>query len=104
METAPAFHVTPAEGDTPGAFACFPFDRELVQRFREAFPRARWREEESCWFVPGTTAPNRLDRWIAGELAALDRHADAKGRDAFTFNPLQSRYLEIADDLGVRTP
>jgi hypothetical protein len=104
METAPAFHVTPTEGEKPGAFACFPYDRELVQRFRETFPRARWRDEESCWFVPGPTAPNRLDRWIAGELAALDRHADAKGRDAFTFNPLQSRYLEITDDLGVRTP
>ena len=104
METAPAFNVTPAEGEKPGAFACFPYDRELVARFREAFPRARWREAESCWFVPGPTAPGRLDRWIAGELAALDRHADAKGRDAFAFAPFESRYLEIGEDLGVRTP
>jgi hypothetical protein len=104
METAPAFHVTPADGDKPGAFACFPYDRALVQRFRDAFPRARWREEEECWFVPGLTAPDRLDRWIARELADLDRHADDKGRDAFAFAPLESRYLEAGEDLGVRTP
>jgi hypothetical protein len=75
-----------------------------VQRFREAFSRARWRPEEGCWFVPGTTAARRLDQWVARELESLDRHADAKGRDAFAFEPLHSPYLEVGQDLAVRTP
>ena len=104
MEPATAFRVTPSEGEKPGAFVAFPYDRELVQRFRETFPRARWRDEEACWFVPGTTAPERLDAWLSRELEALDRHADAKGRDAFAFDPLRSPYLQVGDDLRVRTP
>src|SRR5687767_11135927 len=104
MELATDFRVTPAEGEKPGAFVAFPYDRELVQRFRETFPRARWREDEACWFVPGTTAPERLDAWLSRELAALDRHADAKGRDAYSFDPLHSRYLVVGEDLGIRTP
>ena len=90
--------------DRPGAFAAFPFDRELIGRFREAFPRARFRRRESRWFVPGTTAERRIQGWIDQELAARDAHADAKGRDAYAFEPLASRYLEVADDLVVRTP
>jgi hypothetical protein len=104
MEPATAFRVTPSEGEKPGAVVAFPYDRELVQRFRETFPRARWRDEEACWFVPGTTAPERLDAWLSRELEALDRHADAKGRDAFAFDPLRSPYLQVGDDLRVRTP
>jgi hypothetical protein len=104
MEPAAEFRVTPAEGERPGAFVAFPYDRELVQRFRETFPRARWRGDEACWFVPGPTAPARLDAWLSRELAALDRHADAKGRDAYSFDPLQSRYLVVGEDLGIRTP
>lgn len=104
MEIASAFRVTPSEGDKPGAFAAFPYDRELVARFREAFPRARWRGDEQCWFVPGTTALRRLDAWISRELETLDRHADDKGRDAFAFEPLRSPYLIVGDDLAVRTP
>jgi hypothetical protein len=104
MELATDFRVTPSEGEKPGAFVAFPYDRELVQRFRETFPRARWREEEACWFVPGSTAPERLDAWLSRELAALDRHADAKGRDAYSFDPLESRYLVVGEDLGIRTP
>ena len=77
------------EGDKPGAYASFPFDRELVRRFREAFPRARWRGAEERWFVPGTTAARRLQVWMSQELETLDRYADAKGRDAFTFDPLE---------------
>jgi hypothetical protein len=104
MELSSAFHVTPADGEKPGAYASFPYDRELVQRFRDTFPRARWRGEEERWFVPGTTAARRLQIWIAQELETLDRYADAKGRDAFTFDPLESAYLTVADDLQVRTP
>jgi len=103
MEIAPQFQVRPA-GDKPGALASFPYDRDLVERFRETFPRARWRQAEGVWFVPGVTAARRLDVWIAGELDALDRHADAKGRDAFAFDPLESPYLTVGDDLQVRTP
>ncbi|MBJ6124573.1 hypothetical protein JAO75_04030 [Microvirga sp. BT325] len=90
--------------EKPGACAVFPYDRDLVRRFREAFPRARWRAAEQHWFVPGTTAVQRLDVWVAQELQNLDRHADEKGRDAFAFEPLESPYLTIADDLRVRTP
>ena len=104
MEIASAFRVTPAEGERPGAFAVFPYDRDLVRRFRDAFPRARWRSEEQCWFVPGTTALRRLDTWISRELETLDRHADDRGRDAFAFEPLESPYLTVGDDLVVRTP
>lgn len=105
MEIVSAFQVIPSDDDErPGAFAAFPYDRELVQRFREAFPRARWRADEQRWFVPGTTAVKRLDGWMAQELETLDRHADEKGRDAFVFEPLASPYLTVADDLQVRTP
>lgn len=105
MEIASAFQITPSDDEErPGAFAVFPYDRDLVRRFREAFTRARWRADEQMWFVPGTTAVRRLDTWMAQELETLDRHADAKGRDAFTFEPLESPYLTIADDLKVRTP
>ncbi len=104
MAPAPDFRITPVEGMRPGAHAEFPYDRELVRRFREAFPRARWREE-GHWFVPGVRAVQRLDRWMAAEQAAIDRHADAKGRDDFLFDPFESNYLEAGDDdLIVRTP
>jgi hypothetical protein len=105
MEIVSAFQVTPSDDEErPGAYAGFPYDRDLVQRFRERFPRARWRTGEGQWFVPGTTAAQRLNTWMAQELETLDRHADAKGRDAFDFEPLESRYLTVADDLKVRTP
>lgn len=104
MELSSAFEVFTREGDKPGAYASFPFDRELVRRFREAFPRARWRGAEERWFVPGTTAARRLQVWMSQELETLDRYADAKGRDAFTFDPLESSYLTVEDDLRVRTP
>jgi hypothetical protein len=105
MGIASTFQVSPSDNDErPGAYAVFPYDRELVRRFREAFPRARWRAQEDRWFVPGTTAAQRLDAWIGQELETLDRHADAKGRDAFVFEPLESPYLTIDEDLRVRTP
>ncbi|MBM6594840.1 hypothetical protein [Microvirga pudoricolor] len=104
MELVSAFRVRPAEGERPGALAAFPYDRDLVRRFREQFPRARWREAEGGWFVPGTTATTRLDTWIAGEIDKLDLYADAKGRDAFVFEPLESQYLRVGEDLEVRTP
>jgi hypothetical protein len=104
MEISSTFQITPSEGEKLGAFAKFPYDRELVRRFRETFPRARWRAGEEAWWVPGTTAARRLDTWMSQELETLDRHADAKGRDAFTFDPLESSYLSVADDLRVRTP
>ncbi|RWA97863.1 MAG: hypothetical protein EOQ33_29650 [Mesorhizobium sp.] len=90
--------------DTPGALANFPYDRMTVERFREEFPRARWSDERRSWFVPGKTAARRIDRWLAREAELLAIHADSKGRDAFAFDPISSRYLEIADDLRIRTP
>ncbi|MBF9195780.1 hypothetical protein [Microvirga terrestris] len=105
MEIASAFRIIPSDDDEkPGAYAVFPYDRDLVRRFREAFTRARWRGADERWFVPGTTAVQRLNTWMANELQNLDRHADEKGRDAFAFEPLESPYLTVADDLRVRTP
>lgn len=104
MELVSAFQIIPSDSERPGAFARFPYDRDLVRRFREAFPRARWRGEEQGWFVPGTTAVRRLNTWMAQELETLDRHADEKGRDAYFFEPLESPYLSIGEDLRIRTP
>lgn len=104
MEFVSAFQIIPSDSERPGAFAIFPYDRDLVRRFREAFPRARWRGEEQGWFVAGTTAVRRLDTWMGQELETLDRHADEKGRDAYLFEPLESAYLTIGDDLRIRTP
>ena len=88
----------------PGATAAFPFDRMTTQRFREAFPRARWRDDLGAWFVPGTTAERRLRAWSGREWPGVLSHADQRGRDAFTFEPITSPYLEAVDDLVLRTP
>ncbi|WP_449410037.1 hypothetical protein [Methylobacterium komagatae] len=88
----------------PGATAAFPYDRMTVERFRAAFPRARWRDDLGAWFVPGTTAERRLKAWSGREWTGVLAHADERGRDAFAFEPLVSPYLEVADDLVVRTP
>lgn len=95
-----------AEEDGPaGATATFPYDRLTVERFREAFPRARWNDDLKAWFVPGKTADRRIDRWLEREAAASDTYADLKGRDAFAFDPIHSSYLIVRDEgLVVRTP
>ncbi len=56
------------------------------------------------WFVPGKTATRRIDCWLAQEAEMLAIHGDSKGRDAFAFDPISSPYLEVSDDLRVRTP
>lgn len=99
-----AIEVHPAGNDKPGATASFPYDATLVTRFRAAFPRARWREDLRAWFVPGTTAARRLDRWLQRELSGALAHADERGRDAFSFDPIESRYLTATTDLQIRTP
>src|ERR1700754_4657449 len=96
--------IRPVAGDKPGIEATFPYDRGMTQRFMQAFPRARWREGKSVWFIPGKAAERRLTRWLAGELPTGGDYGDAKGRDAFTFDPIASPYLEAAEDLRVRTP
>jgi hypothetical protein len=88
----------------PGAVAAFPYDRMTVERFREAFPRARWRDDLDAWFVPGTRAEQRLMRWMSREWSGVLAYADQRGRDAFTFEPITSPYLEVADGFVVRTP
>lgn len=103
-EAAVAFRIETWDEGRPGAIATFPFDRSTVERFRSAFPRARWRDDLRAWFVPGTTAERRLNRWLGRELSGVLSYADEKGRDAFAFDPIQSTYLEAADDLRVRTP
>jgi len=88
----------------PGATAAFPYDRMTVERFRAAFPRARWRDDLGAWFVPGATAERRVRAWSSREWSGVLAYADERGRDAFTFEPITSPYLEVADDLVVRTP
>ncbi len=88
----------------PGAIAVFSYDRMTVERFRAAFPRARWRDDISAWFVPGSTAERRLKAWSGREWSGVLAYADERGRDAFAFEPITSPYLEVADDLAVRTP
>lgn len=89
---------------TPGATATFPYDRMTVERFRKAFPRARWRDDLRAWFVPGTRAERRLTAWMSREWSGVLAYADQRGRDAFTFEPITSPYLEVADGFLVRTP
>jgi hypothetical protein len=93
-----------SDDGAPGATAAFPYDRMTVERFRAAFPRARWREDLGAWFVPGTTAEQRLRAWSGREWTGVLAHADERGRDAYAFEPVTSPYLEVADDLAVRTP
>jgi hypothetical protein len=94
------------EAETPvGATTDLPHDRITVQRFRESFPRARWSDRLNAWFVPGRTAGKRIGRWLAQMEAEADAFADEKGRDAFAFEPIESRYLEAArSGLQIRTP
>jgi hypothetical protein len=93
-----------AEDGAPGAAAAFPYDRMTVERFRAAFPRARWRDDLRAWFVPGTRAERRLQAWSSREWTGVLAHADERGRDAFSFEPITSPYLEVADGFIVRTP
>lgn len=53
----------------------------------------------------GRTASRRIGRWLAEIEAEADAHADAKGRDAFVFDPIDSPYLELGKaGLRIRTP
>jgi hypothetical protein len=88
-----------------GATTDLPHDRTTVARFREAFPRARWSDRLNAWFVPGRTAEKRISRWLAEVEAEADRFADEKGRDAFAFDPIESRYLDATPaTLQIQTP
>lgn len=92
------------EGRT-GALASFSYDRMTVERFRESFPRARWSDELKAWFVPGKTAAQRFSRWLERELSSQNAHADLRGRDAYAFDPIVSKYLNVHEDrLEVVTP
>jgi hypothetical protein len=92
------------DSEKPGTEAAFDYDRVTVERFRQTFPRARWNDVRKTWFVPGTTAERRIARWRALETSKADIHADAKGRDAYAFDPIVSPYLEAGDYIIVRTP
>jgi hypothetical protein len=88
-----------------GATTDLPHDRITVQRFRESFPRARWSDSLNAWFVPGRTAERRIGRWLAEIEAEAVAFADDKGRDAFTFDPIESHYLEAMPEvIEIRTP
>lgn len=87
-----------------GAIVSFPFDVDLVERFRSTFPKARWSERRQAWRLPGATAVRRATRWLDRELPAGLGRADERGRDSFSFEPIVSPYLTIADEIVVRTP
>jgi hypothetical protein len=103
-EAAAPAENNPAVADRPGAIAAFPYDRMTVERFREAFPNARWRDDLKAWFVPGTTAERRIDRWLGRELVGASTYEDERGRDAFAFDPIESPYLNAGPDLRIVTP
>ncbi|MBW9115609.1 hypothetical protein JNB88_18390 [Rhizobium cauense] len=89
----------------PGAEVSFPFDRMSVEDFRQRFPRARWSDARQAWFVPGRTASRRFASWMAEREAEADAFADAKGRDAFEFDPIRSAYLEVGKaGFRIKTP
>ncbi|NRP21854.1 hypothetical protein LPJGGPFB_05113 [Ensifer adhaerens] len=90
--------------DQPGFAVELEYDRGTLERFRQKFPRARWRPEEKSWFVPGTTAARRVASFLEFEATRSDRFADEKGRDGFSFEPIVSPYLEASSDLIVKTP
>ncbi|MCB5203727.1 hypothetical protein LH464_14705 [Neorhizobium sp. T786] len=93
------------EGPRPGADVSFPFDRMTVEQFRKRFPRARWSDSRQAWFVPGRTASRRFTRWLADLEAEADAFADAKGRDSFEFEPIESVYLELGKaGFRIKTP
>ncbi|WSG75863.1 hypothetical protein U8P80_09695 [Rhizobium beringeri] len=93
------------DGAKPGVDISFPYDRMTVEQFRRRFPRARWSDARKAWFVPGRTASRRIGRWLAEIEAEADAHADAKGRDAFAFDPIGSPYLELGKaGFRIRTP
>jgi len=50
-ERSNAHHV-PRKGNADGGEARFAFDRMAIERFRRAFPRARWSDERNSWFAP----------------------------------------------------
>ncbi|MGO4408334.1 hypothetical protein AB4Z10_29290 [Bosea sp. RAF48] len=93
-----------ADEESSGAIVSFPFDAALAVRFREAFPRARWNDDLAAWRIPGTTAMLRAARWLDRELPRAFTLADERGRDSFSFEPIVSPYLEVADEIVVRTP
>src|SRR3979411_2386236 len=97
-EAAVAFEIQGLDEGRPGAADAFPFDRRNVNGFRSAFPRARWRDDLRAWFVPGTTAERRLNRWLGRELSGVLSYADERGRDAFAFQPTESRSLQVPGD------
>lgn len=106
MAEAVEFTVTqrdPGDG-APGATAAFSYDCRTVERFREAFPQARWRDDLGAWFVPGTRAERRLNAWMGREWSGVLAYADQRDRDAFDFEPISSPYIEVADTFVVRTP
>jgi hypothetical protein len=92
------------DDEDPGAIVSFPFDVKLVERFRSAFPRARWSERFEAWRIPGAPAARRATRWFDRELPTSFGRADERGRDSFSFEPIVSPYLTVADELIVRTP
>jgi hypothetical protein len=100
------FHVAlrSVEDGPLGATAAFPYDRLTVERFREAFPRARWRDDVMAWFVAGTRAERRLTTWMGREWPSALAYADSRGHDAFAFEPITSPYLDMADGFVIRTP
>ncbi|CZT36518.1 hypothetical protein [Rhizobium sp. 9140] len=105
LESDPGSRPEPDDEAAPGGIVSFSYDRMTVDQFRHRFPRARWRDDIKAWWVPGKTAPRRIGRWLAEQEAEADAHADARGRDAFAFEPIVSPYLELGRaGFQIRTP
>lgn len=61
-------------------------------------------EQFEAWRLPGATAVRRAIRWFDRELPTSFGRADERGRDSFSFEPIVSAYLTVADEFVVRTP
>jgi hypothetical protein len=88
--------VTPIED---GAAVQFPKDRELIDRLKARFPKARWSVTTRSWHIPGKFAAKRAEKWAVDEQAYLRQLLQAE-RDAEFDNvelarALASRRAEI---------
>lgn len=89
---------------TDGAEIRFEYDADLIEDFKQAFPRARWQSHNKRWFVPGSKAKKRLMAWrdrvvdhVAETKTAL-QITEQKARDEIlAFNPLPKSPYVRAD-------
>lgn len=91
------------------AIAKFEYDPERVQRFKQAFPKAKFNPTTKEWSVAGVTAQKRIDKWVALDADATAKTvlAEAKARDAAAFDGIKVNHPYVTagkTGYAVRTP